>query len=43
GILFTDKLSGLKRRLLKGRLANISRGRIKVDYKMRFPDAKKMR
>ena len=43
GILFTDKLSALKRRLLKGRLTNISRGRIKVDYKMRFPDAKKMR
>ncbi|WP_046757425.1 peptide deformylase [Kordia jejudonensis] len=43
GILFTDKLSPLKRRLLKGRLANISRGRIKVDYKMRFPDAKKIR
>ena len=43
GILFTDKLSALKRRLLKGKLSNISRGRIKVDYKMRFPDAKKIR
>lgn len=43
GILFTDKLSPLKRRLIKGKLANISKGRIKVDYKMRFPDAKKMR
>ena len=43
GILFTDKLSALKRRLLKGKLSNISRGRIKVDYKMRFPEAKKIR
>ena len=43
GILFTDKLSSLKRRLLKGRLANISKGKIKVDYRMRFPDMKKAR
>lgn len=37
GILFTDKLSPFKKRLLKGKLANISKGNIKVDYKMRFP------
>ena len=37
GILFTDKLSSLKKRLLKGRLADISRGKIQVDYKMKFP------
>ncbi|MBC9796605.1 peptide deformylase [Sinomicrobium weinanense] len=43
GILFTDKLSPLKKRLLKGKLANISKGKIKVDYKMRFPEAKKAR
>lgn len=43
GILFTDKLSPLKKRLLKGKLLNISKGAIKVDYKMRFPDAKKRR
>lgn len=41
GILFTDKLSGLKKRLLKGKLANISKGKIKVTYKMRFPGIKK--
>ena len=41
GILFTDKLSGLKKRLLKGKLTNISRGKINADYKMRFPDAKR--
>ncbi len=43
GVLFTDKLSSLKRRLLKGKLANISKGNIVVDYKMRFPAVKKVR
>lgn len=43
GILFTDKLSGLKKRLLKGRLTNISKGKINADYRMRFPDIKKGR
>jgi peptide deformylase len=43
GILFTDKLSSLKKRLLKGRLTNISKGKINVDYRMRFPDQKKKR
>ncbi len=43
GILFTDKLSALKKRLIKARLGNISKGKIEVDYKMRFPDMKKKR
>ncbi|WP_081211482.1 peptide deformylase [Salegentibacter sediminis] len=43
GILFTDKLSSLKKRLIKGKLANISKGKIKIDYKMRFPEMKKGR
>lgn len=43
GALFTDKLSSLKKRLLKGRLNNISKGKIEVDYKMRFPAIKKIR
>ncbi|WP_250432764.1 peptide deformylase [Hanstruepera flava] len=43
GILFTDKLSSLKKRLIKGRLSNISKGKINVDYKMRFPNQKKKR
>lgn len=43
GILFTDKLSPLKKRLIKARLANISKGNIKVDYRMRFPALKKGR
>ncbi len=35
GILFTDHLTGLKKRLLKGRLTNISKGKVKADYKTR--------
>ncbi|WP_299112758.1 peptide deformylase [uncultured Winogradskyella sp.] len=37
GVLFTDKLSSFKKRLLKGKLLNISKGKIRVDYRMRFP------
>lgn len=43
GILFTDKLSSLKKKLLKGRLENISKGKIFTDYKMKFPAASKRR
>ncbi len=43
GILFTDKLSSLKKRLIKGKLANISKGKIRIDYRMRFPNMKKKR
>ncbi len=41
GVLFTDKLSSLKKRLIKKKLENISRGKIKADYRMRFPNLKK--
>jgi peptide deformylase len=43
GILFTDKLSSLKKRLIKGKLTNISKGKIQVDYRMKFPELKKGR
>jgi peptide deformylase len=43
GILFTDHLSPLKKRLLTKKLQNISKGDIDVDYKMRFPLQKKGR
>ena len=43
GILFTDKISTFKKRLIKGKLSNISKGKINVDYRMRFPDLKKKR
>jgi peptide deformylase len=41
GVLFTDYLNGFKKRLLKGKLSSISRGDVKVDYRMRFPKKKK--
>lgn len=40
GILFTDHLPPLRRRLLKGKLGKISRGDVKIDYRMKFPDKK---
>ncbi|PKG51819.1 MULTISPECIES: peptide deformylase [Olleya] len=43
GILFTDHLSALKKRLIKGKLTNISKGKINVDYRMKFPLMKKKR
>ena len=36
GVLFTDKISPLKRKLLKGKLIDISKGKIETDYKMKF-------
>ena len=36
GILFTDYLSPLKKRILKNKLYNISKGKIKTDYLMKF-------
>lgn len=41
GILFTDKLSTLKKRIIKKKLDNISKGKINAEYRMRFPNAKK--
>lgn len=37
GKLFIDYLKPLKRRLLKKKLEDISRGKVSVDYKMNFP------
>jgi peptide deformylase len=37
GIMFTDRLSPLKRRLLKTKLNNISKGKIETHYRMIFP------
>lgn len=41
GILFTDYLSPLKRKLLKKKLNNITNGLIEIDYKMSFPKISK--
>ena len=43
GILFTEKLSSFKKRLIKGKLNNISKGKIKVEYRMKFPNLSKKR
>ena len=43
GVLFTDHLSPLKKRLLTKRLQNISKGDVEVSYKMKFPVVKKGR
>ena len=40
GVLLTDRISPLKRSLMKGKLDNISKGKIQVGYRMRFPAAK---
>jgi peptide deformylase len=37
GILFTDKISPLRKRMIKGKLENISKGNIQVSYRMKFP------
>ena len=37
GKLFTDKISPLRRRLIQGKLKDIAKGKVSVDYKMRFP------
>ncbi len=37
GKLFIDHISLLKRKLIKGKLDDISRGKIKVDYRRLFP------
>lgn len=36
GVLFTDKISSLKKTLIKKRLQNIIDGKIRADYKMKF-------
>ncbi|MCG8320761.1 MAG: peptide deformylase [Cytophagales bacterium] len=41
GVLFTDHLSPFKKRLLKSKLANISKGNINVEYRMAFPVKKR--
>lgn len=43
GILFTDKLSAIRKKLISKKLANISKGLVSVDYKMKFPLLKKGR
>ncbi|NQZ76145.1 MAG: peptide deformylase, partial [Ekhidna sp.] len=37
GKLFTDYLTPFKKRLLKGRLANISKGKTEAEYRVKIP------
>ena len=43
GKLFTDKVSILRKTMLKSKLDAISKGNIKTDYKMKFPNRSKRR
>ena len=36
GVLFTDKISVLRKRMIKGKLLDISKGKVDAAYKMRF-------
>ena len=40
GILFTDHLTPFKKRLLKGKLVNISKGKVQPKYRIKAPLAK---
>ncbi|KEO72811.1 peptide deformylase [Anditalea andensis] len=37
GILFVDYLKGLKKRLLKSKLIDVSKGKVSTDYRMIYP------
>jgi peptide deformylase len=43
GVLFTDHLSALKKRMIKSKLGQISKGLIRAEYRMKYPLAKKKR
>jgi peptide deformylase len=43
GKLFTDTLGILRKRMLKSKLDSISKGKVRTEYKMRFPQQSKKR
>lgn len=43
GVLFVDKISSIRKMLLKRKLLDISKGEIDIDYRMIFPNRKKNR
>lgn len=43
GTLFTDKLGMLRKTMLRSKLDAISKGNVRADYKMRFPNQRKKR
>ena len=42
GVLFVDKVSSLKKMIIKGKLSDISKGQVTHNYKMIFPVQKKI-
>jgi peptide deformylase len=36
GLLFTDRISPLRRKLIQGKLNDIVKGRVEIDYRMKF-------
>jgi peptide deformylase len=40
GVLITDHITAVKRRLLHGKLRDIGLGKVSVDYRMRLPKGK---
>ena len=43
GVLFVDRVSTIRKTMLRGKLNDISKGNVKVDYRMIFPTMKKRR
>jgi peptide deformylase len=41
GVLFVDRISPFRKRLIKNKLLDISKGIVDVDYKMKFPVTKR--
>jgi len=41
GIVFVDRMSSLRKMIIKGKLNDISKGNIEVAYKMLFPFMKR--
>ena len=41
GVLFTDRLNPIRKQFLRKRLDNISKGIVDIDYKMKFPKARR--
>ena len=37
GVLFIDYLKGLKKRLVKSKLIDVSKGKVSTDYRMIYP------
>ena len=35
--VFIDKINPMKKRMIKGKLADITKGKVRIHYRMRFP------